>query len=244
MSDATDRLFEIQIFCDFDGTISTIDIGHDFFHRESMRGGWDEQFLNGAINGREYWRGIAGDLPEPITHETLHDYLTTIPVDPGFSALLELTRSESLPMSIVSDGFDIYIEPYLAMHGGEGIPLYCNHASLDASGRMQLSFPHAAEGCNCLSVVCKRNVLLSASDPEKRIVYIGDGVSDRCPIEYADIIFAKGSLAAWCNLQRLPHYPYKTLTEVTEQLRRLLARRRLKPRHQALLQRKRAWEEG
>ncbi len=130
------------------------------------------------------------------------------------------------------------------MHGGEGIPLYSNHAELDDRGRMQLRFPHAAEGCNCLSVVCKRNVLLSSSHPDRRIVYIGDGVSDRCPVEYADIIFAKGSLAAWCNKGRLPHYPFGTLRDVTVQLRKLLARRRLKPRHQAVLSRKRAWEEG
>jgi 2-hydroxy-3-keto-5-methylthiopentenyl-1-phosphate phosphatase len=78
--------------------------------------------------------------------------------------------------------------------------------------------------------------------PESRIVYIGDGVSDFCPAEHADIIFAKKELAAYCNRQRLPHYPFTTLSDVARQIRLLLLRRRIRPRYQAQLRRKGVWE--
>ena len=107
---------------------------------------------------------------------------------------------------------------------------------------MTIAFPHAAEGCDCFCAACKRNVVLLRAAPDARIVYIGDGISDYCPAEHADIIFAKEQLAAYCNAHRLPHYPYTTLSDVATQLRKLIAKRRIRARHQAALKRKRAWE--
>ena len=55
---------------------------------------------------------------------------------------------------------------------------------------------------------CKRNSVLRSIPPEALIVYIGDGYSDFCAADHADIIFAKRHLAAYCNRNRLPHYPF------------------------------------
>lgn len=236
-------LDRIHIFCDFDGTISTVDIGSALFDRFGRRSREDEdRLMSRELGIRDYWRKLATGLREPLTVERLDEYLGGIPIDPGFHELLALARDRGIPFTVASDGFDLYIERYLAINGATGVDVWCNHAELDDSGRMTMSFPHAAEGCDCFCAACKRNVVLVRADPEERIVYIGDGISDWCPAEHADIIFAKEQLAAYCNAHRLPHYPFKTLSDVARQLEKLLAKRRIRPRHQAALKRKKAWE--
>lgn len=242
-ADQPTPLDRLHIFCDFDGTISTIDIGSNLFDRFGDRSEDDDRRLrSGELPIRDYWRKLAAGLRGPLTIEAIDEYLRGIPVDEGLSELLALARSESIPFTVASDGFDIYIERYLAMHGADGVDVWCNHAELDERGRMTMTFPHAAEGCECFSAACKRNVVLLRAHPDERIVYIGDGISDYCPAEHADIIFAKGTLAAYCNVHRLPHYPFKTLADVARQLRLLMSKRRIRARHQAALKRKKAWE--
>lgn len=242
-SDRREPIDRLHIFCDFDGTISTVDIGSNLFDRFGDRSAEDDRrLMSGELPIRDYWRKLAAGLRAPLTLEAIDEYLRGIPIDPGFEELLALARAESIAFTVASDGFDLYIERYLAIHDAGDFDVWCNHAELDAAGMMTMSFPHAAEGCTCFSAACKRNVVLLRAHPDERIVYIGDGISDYCPAEHADIIFAKGQLAAYCNAHRLPHYPFKTLADVARQLRMLLSKRRIRSRHQAALKRKKAWE--
>jgi 2,3-diketo-5-methylthio-1-phosphopentane phosphatase len=233
----------LHIFCDFDGTISTIDIGSDLFERFGSRSADDERrLMSGELKIRDYWLELAGGLREPLSAAKLDEYLRGIPIDRGFAELVDFAREHGIAFTIVSDGLDLYIERYLALNGVTGVDVWSNHAELDADGRMAISFPHAAEGCDCFCAACKRNVVLVRAHPDERIIYIGDGISDWCPAEHADVIFAKEQLAAYCNAHRLPHYPFKTLDDVVRQLERLLSKRRIRVRHQAALKRKKAWE--
>jgi 2,3-diketo-5-methylthio-1-phosphopentane phosphatase len=241
ISEPGERLYTVHIFCDFDGTISGRDIGFDLFHRHGVQEPWHSRMLAREISVAEYWRGVFTTLDPALTPEALDEYLAAIPIDPGFADLLALARREGIRFTVVSDGFDLYIERFLRLHGVEGLEVHANHAEL-APGGVRVSFPNAAEGCDCFCAGCKRNLLLGLSDPESRIVYIGDGISDYCPAEHADIIFAKRDLAAYCNAHRLPHYPFKTLGDVARQMALLLERRRIRPRHQAMLKRKGVWE--
>jgi len=240
--DTRERLYTLHIFCDFDGTISTRDIGYDLFDRYGEQEPWISRMLAREITLAEYWRGVIGTLREPLVPELLDRYLREIPIDSGFASLLELARAEEIPFTIVSDGLDLYIERYLQLHGLGGVEVIANHAERDSAEHLHVSFPHAAEGCDCFSAACKRNIVLTRAAPGSRIIYIGDGISDYCPAEHADIIFAKHELAAYCNAHRLPHYPFKTLGDVERQLRLLLERKRIRPRHQAELKRRSAFE--
>lgn len=235
-------LYQLHIFCDFDGTISSRDIGWEMFQKFGKQEPWHAQMLDGIISVSEYWQKMAQQLVYPFTQESLDTFLQTIPIDLGFESLRTIAHQYSIPFTIVSDGFDLYIHRFLELHGINGVDIFCNHAELTADGKMIVSFPYATEGCDCLTATCKRNVVLRLAHPDARIVYIGDGVSDYCPAEHADIIFAKGALAAWCNANRIPHYPFTTLENVTQQLRNIMERRRVRPRHQAALKRKGAWE--
>jgi 2-hydroxy-3-keto-5-methylthiopentenyl-1-phosphate phosphatase len=43
---------------------------------------------------------------------------------------------------------------------------------------------------------------------------IGDGTSDRKAALLADVIFAKGALARWCDLNQVPFHRFETLGDV------------------------------
>lgn len=232
----------LHVFCDFDGTIASLDIGDGIFDRFGEREPWHTKLMNGELGIREYWLAMATIVREPLTLGAIDEYLRSVPIDPGAHELVEFLRASGIPLTIVSDGFDLYINRYLELNGLSGIDVWCNDARLDEEGRLQLSFPRAAEGCECMCASCKRNVVLLRAHPDERIVYIGDGPSDYCPAEHADIIFAKKKLAAYCNEHRLPHYPFGDLSDVAAGLRRQLERRRVRVRNQAALRRRKAWE--
>lgn len=236
------------LFLDFDGTISTVDIGYDLFVRYGQVEPWISDLISGAIGIREYWHGVVASFHPPGETE-LDIYLRSIPIDPGTSELVAFARDNGLPLLVVSDGLDYYVHRYLELNGLADLEVRCNRICWKEDGegggrqRFGVEFPDAGEGCECLTAACKRNILMSRAPAESRIIYIGDGISDYCPAEHADVIFAKGRLAAWCNARRLPHYPFKTLHQVTLQLGTILSRKRIRERHQAAMKRKRAWEE-
>lgn len=257
-----------HLYLDFDGTISTVDIGYDLFARRGEIDSWLSGLMSGVIGIRDYWRGVVAsfDPPNPVE---LDEYLLSIPPDPGADRLVAFARANGLPILVVSDGLDYYVDRYLALHGLD-VERRCNlliewgeasdvlrssvvgsnmffsggsdHVDAAARPRLDVIFPDAAEGCTCLTAACKRNIVLTATPQESRIIYVGDGISDYCPAEHADVIFAKDRLAAYCNAHRLPHYTFRTLDDVTRQLGKILSRKRLRERHQAAMKRKRTWE--
>lgn len=242
-----------HLYLDFDGTISTVDIGYDLFARYGSIEPWIVDLMAGTIDIRAYWRGVIAGFDPPGAEE-LDVYLRSIPIDQGAHGLIAFARDNDLPLLVVSDGLDCYVHRYLALHGLEEVEVRCNRLVRrgdQEGGReapdhqrpaFEVVFPDAAEGCSCLTAACKRNIVLSQTPAESRIIYIGDGVSDYCPAEHADVIFAKDRLAAYCNAHRLPHYPFRTLDDVTRQLGKILSHKRLRERHQAAMKRKRTWE--
>jgi 2-hydroxy-3-keto-5-methylthiopentenyl-1-phosphate phosphatase len=54
-------------------------------------------------------------------------------------------------------------------------------------------------------------------------VYVGDGLSDRCPSENADLVFAKGDLLAHCREKHIDCIEFRNFRDVErEVLRRLV----------------------
>ena len=72
------------------------------------------------------------------------------------------------------------------------------------------------------------------------LIYVGDGRSDACAVEYCDVVFAKGILAASCTERGITHHPYRTLTDVMMILQAKLRDGSLRARRQARLARQRA----
>lgn len=232
---------DLLIFCDFDGTITRRDLGDEVFRQYMSINLLQRRLVSRELAIADYWQQLCANLPPSATEESMVEFALAEETDPYFRPFVEFCRESSIPLHIVSDGFSTYIRPVLEREGAGDIPRFCNQL-LFGPGTPEPMFPLASESCNCLCASCKRNAVLSMSADDSIIVFIGDGYSDFCAAEHADIIFAKSNLAAYCTRNRIPHYPFHTFFDVTRILKKLIAERSLRPRHQARLKRKEAFE--
>jgi 2-hydroxy-3-keto-5-methylthiopentenyl-1-phosphate phosphatase len=232
----------LHIFTDFDGTITLDDLGDKIFRDFGGRfEEYHERLKRGELTVPQYWHLLCASLPAGTTLHKLRAWAAEQAADKDFAPFVEFCRAHALPLTVVSDGFDVYIHAVLEREGASDVPRFCNRLE-SVSGVCLPMFPGRDEACTCFCASCKRNSVLKQTPPDAFVVYIGDGYSDFCAAEHADIIFAKKALATYCNQKRLPHYPFSTFADVQRILAGLLTRKRLRPRHQAVLRRKEAFE--
>ena len=124
----------------------------------------------------------------------------------GFHELVEEYR----PL-IVSSGLPQLIMPVLEREGIE-LEVRSNFADPSPEG-WRVRFRHASP-CPVCGDRCKRRSL-----PEARpIVFVGDGLSDRCASLAADRVFARTGLADYLDEQRVPYERYDTFHDVAAAL--------------------------
>ena len=232
---------DLLIFCDFDGTITRRDLGDEVFRQYIPLESLHRQLVGKEITIAEYWHQLCAALPPAATEAAIRSFALAEDVDPYFRPFVEFCRDNAIPLHIVSDGFDTYIAPLLEREGVGDIPRFCNRLVFGADTPRPV-FPLASESCRCFCASCKRNAVLNISTDDSLVVYIGDGYSDFCAAEHADIVFAKGNLAAHCTRNRIPHHPFHTFFDVLRILKKLITGQSLRPRHQARLKRKEAFE--
>lgn len=202
-------LSRTSVFLDFDGTISTADVGVHVLSRTASDE-WraiDEQFRIGAIGSRECildeWELVRGD------EATLRAIAAEVALDPGVGPLVEALRAVGAELTVVSDGFGFYVEDAVAAFG---LDVLANE--VDFATRA-LRFPHEDRCCPCSSCgTCKQAPIKEAHRRGRRTMLIGDGASDRKAALLADLVFAKGALASWCDVFGVDHVEFATLADV------------------------------
>ncbi len=239
----------IVLFCDFDGTLTPADIGTALLrHYSSAAPLLEGQLLRREISVLEYYRRACAALSPECTPERIATFARRIGLRSDVHQLVDFCHREGIELAIISDGLDAYIMPLLEDAGLAHLPVACNRMRWQC-GQPQVDFPWAFESCqqNCPSpypcAACKRAVLLSWAPPGATLLYVGDGLSDFCPAFYADFVFARGELAAWCRQQGLAFFPYESLSDVCRQLKQLRQQRRLSPRYLPQQRRQRVWVE-
>lgn len=229
----------IRLFLDFDGTIAANDVGDELFRTFGDFDRLHGELLRGDYTVAEYYRRSAASLND-VSDDRFAVFLASQDLDAGASLLITWATRQAIPTVVVSDGFDHYIEPLLAREGIRSmVDLSCNTLASSNDG-FRPTFPGASESCTCFCASCKRNALLTRSAMDDVLIYVGDGRSDACAVEYCDVVFAKGILAASCTERGIPHHPYRTLTDVLMILQAKLRDGSLRARRQARLARQRA----
>ena len=168
-------------------------------------------------------------------------------IDETFRAFVGYCGANGFPLMVLSDGFDYYIRRILRRHELPDVPFLSNVLSLvdrkeNGTARARVSFPQHNEECTCCAS-CKRNMMLTTCAESDVICYIGEGSSDRCPVRYADIVFAKDALQVHCQRENISYYPYRSFDDILRRLRELTARPHLRHRRRAELNRRRAFSE-
>lgn len=215
----------IKIFVDFDGTITKSDLGNEVFREligDELFNNLHTQFKNNEISIKTYWKLICDGITEN-DYENLKKSIELITlkyeIDDYFINFIDLLEVNNIVPSIISDGFEEYIEPILNKYNIK-LKYYSNKLT-SVNDKIEPVFHYQKEACECLSASCKKTNLLNKTFEEDLIVYIGDGVSDFCPAEHSDIVFAKGKLSKYCNQNNIPHYNFKTFFEINLILKKL-----------------------
>ena len=204
-----------HVFVDFDGTIAPVDTT-DLLLERFADPHWheiEEAWKAGQIGSRECLvRQI--DLVR-ATPEEMDDFIAGIEIDPAFPDFVAMCQTAGHRMSVVSDGLDRTVGTVL-QRAGLRLPHFANHIAFIGGNRWRLTFPYARSDCRALSGNCKCQFTDAASGLVR--IHVGDGRSDFCASERADLVLAKASLARHCREKELPHFAFETFEEATSLL--------------------------
>jgi 2-hydroxy-3-keto-5-methylthiopentenyl-1-phosphate phosphatase len=187
---------QIRVFVDFDGTIAledTTDVILERFAEPEWRV-IEAEWLAGRIGSRECMARQV-DLIRAVPHE-IDDLIEDIPLDPHFLAFSASCRDNGIPLTVVSDGLDRVVTKMLARVGAN-VPVRANRLEWRGKNRWRLAFPFASEACRSAAGHCKCSAL--DKEPGASRILVGDGRSDFCAAETADLVIAKGALAEHCH---------------------------------------------
>jgi 2-hydroxy-3-keto-5-methylthiopentenyl-1-phosphate phosphatase len=140
-------------------------------------------------------------------------------IRPGFKEFVEFTRTEKIPLYIVSGGIDFFVYPILEKFGPfDGI--YCNES--DFSGeRIKILWPYECDSlcdndCGC----CKPSIIrkLDRGSNSFKIV-IGDSVTDLEAAKHADFVFARDLLQEKCVEWGIDHRGFTSFYECIDEIK-------------------------
>ena len=233
-----------KIFVDFDGTITREDIGEKMFLKfgdpiEAHR--IIDRWIKKEITSIDTWRELCATVKN-FDAKKFDLFLEEIDIDPTFKKFVDYCEKHNFELYVLSDGLDYYINRFLEREGLSHLNTYSNKLTFEGE-KLVPQFPYTDEECiQCAN--CKRNHIITHSSDEDYTVYIGDGYSDACPVQYCDFIFAKKSLLKFCEVNRISFSPYKNFNDVRRKLDQLREKKRLKKRHQAELKRRAVYLQG
>jgi len=211
---------KVAIISDFDGTISRRDIGHHFFGAFiSDRARWLEllqQWRLGVISSRECLEHEIALVR--ADQEDLDTFLGNEGLDPYFKDFVDFCDRRSIDILVTSDGLDYYIDWLLMRFGLGYLEFNANHLVLADGALSGIEFPYYETMACTRCGNCKRFHLEKVKREGYCTVYVGNGYSDRCPAEHADIVLAKGELLDHCRAQGITHIPFENFRDVEREL--------------------------
>lgn len=204
---------KLPIYCDFDGTITKKDAVNTFFelYADPKWTEYEDLWVQGKISSRENAVKQVALLPE-MTEETLNNYINSIEIDAYFAEFVDFTKSNGIKLVIISDGFDLFIERTLKKHNISGIEFYANHLIYE-NNKFSIEFPYHNPKCDIGAGMCK-----CARVKEKEYCYIGDGTSDLCVAQKADVLFASKVLKEYCNKNNVNYIPFENFSNIIKVL--------------------------
>jgi len=202
-------------FLDFDGTITRVDTCVAMV--TSFAGdGWKE------INDLWERKEMSTEECASRTFELfqvgpaeIKKLLDRIEIDQYFPVFLDLCRQQGDRAFVLSDGYDFCIETVLSRYGIR-LPYYANRL-LYRDG-FQIVCPYLNPDCGQCGT-CKSSLMKGLKGEAEQVIYIGDGHSDTCPAEKADLVYAKGYLYQYCQEKGIPAVPFESFRDIIDHLR-------------------------
>lgn len=180
----------ITVITDFDGTITKGDFPVkllDKYCKEEWRK-YDILYRRGKLSLRELIELEVESLE--VEPEELGEFAKKhLEFRSGFWEFYGSILDHGIKLMIVSEGLKEYITPFF----NPEIRIYANEMGME-DGKRTFVTPYASEECrDCGN--CKKNTVQAEKEKGNFVIYIGDGESDFCASQYADMRFARDALA-------------------------------------------------
>jgi len=209
------------IVSDFDGTITREDSNSLLVEAcgnpENAR--IEADFISGYMSSRDAFIQHFDAMRISLT-EYIEFIESNIAITEGFDKFLEITRKLEVPMFIVTGGYHQAVTSVLGDERLSGVEVYANNLS----GEPHIKPVFRTKNPICEKAFgpcgnCKRDCIRTIRrESGRKILFIGDGITDHCAVEEADLIFAKDFLAEYCKEQALPYVTYKDFTDIIDYL--------------------------
>ncbi|MBR2526809.1 MtnX-like HAD-IB family phosphatase [bacterium] len=199
----------LSIYCDFDGTITKNDTVNTFFEKFASKKWleYEQLWIDGKITSQENAvKQVA--LLENISAVEFNNYIESIEIDDYFIEFIKFAKLNNIKFTILSDGFDLFIEKTLEKYNLKDIPYYANHLIYE-NNSFKIAFPYHNKSCDIGAGMCKCEKV-----KEKNFCYIGDGTSDLCIAKKADILFATKNLQKYCTKNEIKHIQFTTFKDI------------------------------
>lgn len=212
---------ELVIISDFDGTISKQDTNDLIFKTfgNSNNRYIEELYSKGKIGTRE---GMIEHYKEIKLQENEYNnfILQNVDIDEGFRSFYDKVNDYKIPFVIVSGGFLNCIKLLFEREKIILPQVYANQL-IFKNDKIEINFFRNIEKCNsgfgsCGN--CKLKCLEECKNMNKTVIFIGDGLTDRCIAENADLVFAKSALAQYCDEKGVSYIRYQNFNDIKQKL--------------------------
>lgn len=205
---------KFAIITDFDGTITTKDIGNTLCqHFGTMKPSSETKHYNTKEDPAIWFNKFFS--PIKVNREEFESIILSYAVvKKGFDKLVLFAKEHKIPFEIVSGGLDIYIKPILKKHNLPPLPIYCVRGVLTPKG-IDVSFPDYPKTPLDDFKAQRVNYYKSKG---YTTVFLGDGLVDLEAAKTADILFATGYLAELCQINNIPYKEFNDFTKLLKLL--------------------------
>jgi 2-hydroxy-3-keto-5-methylthiopentenyl-1-phosphate phosphatase len=209
------------VIADFDGTITKQDSNVELLKVFGVPQNdvIEELFIAGKMGTRE-----AMQKHFDLMHFTEDQYIdfifNNIQIDPGFKTFHQKLSEAGIPLVVLSGGYANAINAVFNREGLTYNKVLAN--TLVFQGKdIKIEFYH--DKVTCLKSFgpcgnCKATHITNYKQCYDSIIFIGDGLTDRCAADKADHVFAKDKLAYYCKQNGISYTPYVDFNDVTRLL--------------------------
>ena len=196
------------VLTDFDDTAAAQNVAEMLLNQFGAPDwkGVRQRFRDGQINLKEYqeitFRSIRADRATMQSYVKDHANLR-----PFFRELWGFCQANGIPMAVVSQGLDFYIEAVIERAGIRNVPIYAVDTEFKG-GKISYRYNHTYPGKESQGN-SKGFVVESFQERGCYVFFAGDGQSDLEAARIADVTYAHRTLANLCDEESIPYQPFE-----------------------------------
>ena len=227
------------IISDFDNTITQKDVNETicFYYGDQKTEQIEEKFSRGEIGCYQSLSFHYSRLK--ISEKEFEEFVKkNIEIDTYFKHFYDKIKKERIKFAIVSGGFINYIKILFEKYDIKMKHLVYANKLHFKDNNIEVDFLHEINEDEChqdfgICGNCKYKIInqykveiadrkSKKGNQQSQLIYIGDGLTDRCVAEEVDILLAKkgGSLEKYCQSKNLNYYSYKNFRDVEKMIDR------------------------